>query len=155
MYSASLFAEETEEEKAEREGKARKKAAAKAEKLRAQGKTAEAEQVLKKCEAELAKEAGQLHAEAEKEKQKKDDDALMTLTVVFSLVVSIALFMMLPYCYIQMDADRHSLRDPDRDCGGHRAACDFLWLSGARIPDEGYSAHIYVSWRRAQMHQLH
>ena len=97
MYSASLFAEETEEEKAEREGKARKKAAAKAEKLRAQGKTAEAEQVLKKCEEKLAKEAGQLHAEAEKEKQKKDDDVLMTLTVVFSLVVSIALFMMLPY----------------------------------------------------------
>ena len=97
MYSASLFAEETEEEKAEREGKARKKAAAKAEKLRAQGKTAEAEQVLKKCEEKLAKEAGQLHAEAEKEKQKKDDDVLMTLTVVFSLIVSIALFMMLPY----------------------------------------------------------
>ncbi len=97
MYSASLFAEETEEEKAEREGKARKKAAEKAEKLRAQGKTAEAEQVLKKCEEKLAKEAGQLHAEAEKEKQKKDDDLLMTLTVVFSLVVSIALFMMLPY----------------------------------------------------------
>ena len=97
MYSASLFAEETEEEKAERERKARKKAAAKAEKLRAQGKTAEAEQVLKKCEEKLAKEAGQLHAEAEKEKQKKDDDVLMTLTVVFSLVVSIALFMMLPY----------------------------------------------------------
>lgn len=97
MYSASLFAEETEEEKAEREGKARRKAAEKAEKLRAQGKTAEAEQVLKKCEEKLAKEAGQLHAEAEKEKQKKDDDLLMTLTVVFSLVVSIALFMMLPY----------------------------------------------------------
>lgn len=97
MYSASLFAEETEEEKAEREGKARKKAAAKAEKLKAQGKTAEAEQVLAKCEEKLAKEAGQLHAEAEKEKQKKDDDLLMTLTVVFSLVVSIALFMMLPY----------------------------------------------------------
>ena len=97
MYSASLFAEETEEEKAEREGKTREKAAAKAEKLRAQGKTAEAEQVLKKCEEKLAKEAGQLHAEAEKEKQKKDDDVLMTLTVVFSLIVSIALFMMLPY----------------------------------------------------------
>lgn len=97
MYSASLFAEETAEEKAEREGKARRKAAEKAEKLRAQGKTAEAEQVLKKCEEKLAKEAGQLHAEAEKEKQKKDDDLLMTLTVVFSLVVSIALFMMLPY----------------------------------------------------------
>ncbi len=97
MYSASLFAEETEEEKNEREGKARKKAAAKAEKLRAQGKSAEAEQVLAKCEEKLAKEAGALAAEAEKEKQKKDDDLLMTLTVIFSLVVSVGLFMMLPY----------------------------------------------------------
>lgn len=97
MYSASLFAEETEEEKAEREGKARKKAESKAEKLRAQGKAAEAEQVLAKCEEKLAKEAGKLAAEAEKEKQKKDDDVLMALTVVFSLVISVALFMILPY----------------------------------------------------------
>ena len=87
MYSASLFAEETEEEKAEREGKARKKAQAKAEKLRTQGKTAEAEQVLAKCEEKLAKEAGAIAAEAEKEKKKKDDDLLMTLTVLFSLVI--------------------------------------------------------------------
>ena len=72
MYSASLFAEETEEEKAEREGKARKKAQAKAEKLRTQGKTAEAEQVLAKCEEKLAKEAGAIAAEAEKEKKKKE-----------------------------------------------------------------------------------
>ena len=97
MYSASLFAEETEEEKAEREGKARKKAQAKAEKLRTQGKTAEAEQVLAKCEEKLAKEAGAIAAEAEKEKKKKDDDLLMTLTVLFSLVISVALFIMLPY----------------------------------------------------------
>lgn len=97
MYSASLFAEETEEEKAEREGKARKKAAEKAEKLRVKGKLAEAEQVLAKCEEKLAKEAGELAAEAAKEKQKKDDDVLMTMTVIFSLVISVALFMMLPY----------------------------------------------------------
>ena len=46
MYSASQFAEETDEERAEREGKARKKAAAKAEKLRSQGKEAQAQAVL-------------------------------------------------------------------------------------------------------------
>lgn len=97
MYSASLFAEETEEEKEERETKARGKAAAKAEKLRAQGKEEQAEQVLAKCEEKLLKEAGALAAEAEKEKQKKDNDLLMTLTVVVSLIFSIALFMMLPY----------------------------------------------------------
>lgn len=93
MYSASLFAEETQEEKQEREDKARKKAERKAQKLRSQGKDAEAESVLAKCEEKLAKEAGGDSSDQEK----KDDDMLMTLTVVFSLVFSIALFMMLPY----------------------------------------------------------
>ena len=84
MYSASLFAEETEEEKAEREGKARKKAQAKAEKLRTQGKTAEAEQVLAKCEEKLAKEAGAIAAEAEKEKKKKDSNFSIDIRFSFS-----------------------------------------------------------------------
>ena len=97
MFSASLFAEETEEERAEREGKARKKAEARAEKLKQQGKMEEAQAVLDKCEKKLEKEAGAMAASAEKEKQKKDDDLLMTLTVVFSLVFSIVLFMMVPY----------------------------------------------------------
>ena len=109
MYSASLFAEETEEEKAEREGKARKKAAEKAEKLRAQGKTAEAEQVLKKCEEKLAKEAGQLHAEAEKEKQKKDDDLLMTPGFFSRFSAGNAVF--LPgICYNEPDKTAHILQ---------------------------------------------
>ena len=95
MYSASLFAEETEEEKAEREEKARKKASAKAEKLRKQGKDAEAEKVLKKCEEKLAKEAGTSSESGKKEEG--ENDLLMTMTVIFSLVFSIALFMMLPY----------------------------------------------------------
>lgn len=93
MYSASLFAEETEEEQAEREGKARKKAAAKAEKLRSQGKSEAADRVLQKCEEKLAKEAGATSSGKEGE----DSDTLMTLTVIFSLVFSIVLFMMLPY----------------------------------------------------------
>lgn len=91
MYSASLFAEETEEERAQREGKARKKAEAKAQKLRAQGKNDEAQAVLAKCEEKLAKEAGTSSS------SDKDDDWLMTLTVIFSLVFSVVLFMMLPY----------------------------------------------------------
>ncbi len=91
MYSASLFAEETEEERTEREGKARKKASAKAEKLRAQGKTAEAEKVLRKCEEKLAKEAGDANGSG------GDDDLLMTMTVIFSLAFSVALFILLPY----------------------------------------------------------
>lgn len=42
MYSASLFAEETEEERKEREGKARRKAQAKADRLRKHGREQDA-----------------------------------------------------------------------------------------------------------------
>ena len=62
MYSASLFAEESEEERNEREAHERAKASKKAEKLRAAGKTEEAEAVLRKCEEKLAKTAEQMSA---------------------------------------------------------------------------------------------
>lgn len=97
MFSASLFAEETEEERQEREGKAREKAQKKADKLRAQGKEAEAEAVLKSCEEKLEKEAAKLAKEAEKDKKDSENDLLMIATVIFSVVISMALFMMLPY----------------------------------------------------------
>lgn len=93
MFSASQFAEETQEEKEERESKARAKALAKAQKLRSQGKEAEADKVLRKCEEKLAKEAAQGSAASGKE----ESDWMMTATVVFSLAFSIILFMMLPY----------------------------------------------------------
>lgn len=94
MYSASLFAEESEEERNEREAHEREKASKKADRLRAKGKTAEAEAVLKKCEEKLAKEAEQMAAG---NKDDGENDLLMTLTVIFSIIVSVALFMMLPY----------------------------------------------------------
>jgi uncharacterized protein YqhQ len=97
MFSASLFAEETEEERKEREGKAREKAKKKADRLRAQGKASEADEVLAACEAKLAKEAGKMAEAAEKDKKDSENDALMIATVIFSMVISIALFMMLPY----------------------------------------------------------
>lgn len=93
MYSASLFAEESQEEREEREGKARKKAQAKARRLQAQGKEAEAEAVLQKCEEKLAREA-QSGSDGD---GKDDDDWLMTLTVIVSLIFSVILFMMVPY----------------------------------------------------------
>ncbi len=90
MYSANFYAEESPEEQAEREGKARKKAAEKAEKYRAKGQEAKAQQVLDKCEKKLAKEAASGEAS-------DDDDWIMTVTVIVSLVFSVALFMMAPY----------------------------------------------------------
>ncbi len=94
MYSASLFAEESEEERNEREAHEREKASKKADRLRAKGKTAEAEEVLKKCEEKLVKEAEKMAAGGGDD---SENDLLMTLTVIFSIVVSVALFMMLPY----------------------------------------------------------
>ena len=100
MFSADLFAEESEKELEERLASEKKKAEKKAEKLRAHGKDGEAEELLKKT---------QENARAEREKLKKreesgggksedsDNSLLLTLTLVLSLAVSIALFMMLPY----------------------------------------------------------
>lgn len=93
MYSASLFAEETEEEQREREEKARGKAREKAEKLERQGKKEEAQRVLQSCEEKLQKTAAAQKAEEEKD----GSDVLMTLTVIVSLIFSVALFIMLPY----------------------------------------------------------
>lgn len=93
MYSASLFAEETEEEQREREEKARRKAQTKAAKLEQQGKKEEAQKVLQDCEEKLRK-----IAESQKAEEGKDgSDILMTLTVIVSLIFSVALFIMLPY----------------------------------------------------------
>ena len=99
MFSASLFAEETEEERAEREGKARAKAQKKAKALREKGKTEEAEKVLRTCEEKLAKEAEELGASTVEDARKKENDnsLLMTLTVIFSIAMSVVIFMMIPY----------------------------------------------------------
>jgi uncharacterized protein YqhQ len=90
MFSASMFAEETDEETMQREAKARKKAEEKAQKLRSQGKEEKAQAVLQKCEKKLAKERGSASGES-------DDDWVMTMTVIVSLIFSIVLFMMVPY----------------------------------------------------------
>ncbi|MCD7885227.1 MAG: DUF1385 domain-containing protein [Lachnospiraceae bacterium] len=90
MFSASFFAEETEEEKNERETKARKKAFEKSEKLRAKGKMDAAAKVIDKCEKKLEKEAASGDVSS-------DDDWLMTVTVIISIAFSVVLFMMLPY----------------------------------------------------------
>lgn len=92
MYSASLFAEETDEEQAQRVEKARQRAATKAGKLRSRGKDEAAKRVLQKCEEKLAKEVGAASGD-----KGEDSDTLMTVTVFLSLAFSIVLFMMVPY----------------------------------------------------------
>lgn len=101
MFSADFFAEETEGELEERLDKERKKAEKKAEKLEKQGKAEEAKDVLKKAQDKGEEERARLNkrgaADTGVEEKKEDNSVLMGLTVVFSIVMSVALFMMLPY----------------------------------------------------------
>lgn len=101
MFSADFFAEETESELEERLAKEWKKAEKKAEKLSSQGKAEEAKQVLDHARTEAEKERKRLTkrgaADTAVEEKKEDNSILMGFTVAFSIVLSVALFMMLPY----------------------------------------------------------
>lgn len=101
MFSADFFAEETESELEERLEKELKKAEKKAEKLEKQGKTEEGAQFLKKAQEKAAEERARLvkrgAADTAMEEKKEDNSLLMGLTVAFSIVMSVGLFMMLPY----------------------------------------------------------
>ena len=100
MYSADFFAEEAEEELEERLAKEQKKAEKKAERLKSQGKEEEAGKVLEKAAMEAARERENVQgrtAKNAKSEDKKEDNSLMMGLTVASLVISVALFMMLPY----------------------------------------------------------
>ena len=96
MFSADLFAEESEKEMEERLSDEKKKAA----KLRAAGKAQEADRLLEKTEKSAEKERESLRNRTQSGNGKSEDSdntVLLGLTVAFSLIVSVALFMMLPY----------------------------------------------------------
>lgn len=90
MFSATFYAEETEEEHAAWEAKERKKAIEKSEKLRAKGKMDAAQKVIEKCEKRIEREN-------EAGETPDNNDWIMTVTVIFSLAFSVVLFMLLPY----------------------------------------------------------
>lgn len=101
MFSAEFFAEETPQELEERLAKERARAEKKAGRRRAAGNAQEADKVMEAFEAEASQQreavrsrAGMDAAQADK---KSDNPVLMGLTVAFSLTLSVALFMMLPY----------------------------------------------------------
>ena len=101
MVSADFFAEESAEETEKRLKEEQEKAEKKAARLRAKGKDAEADELLKKNREEAEKEravlAGKKDGTLSREETKEDNSLLLGLTVAFSLVLSIGLFMMLPY----------------------------------------------------------
>ena len=101
MYSAEFFAEETPKELEERLADERKKVEKKAKKLQKEGKEAEAEKLLqetaRKEQEQREKVAARAEAEDASEKKSGENKFLMGATVAFSIVMSVALFMMLPY----------------------------------------------------------
>ena len=101
MYSAEFFAEETPAELEERLEGEKKKAEKKAQRMRSQGKDSEADKVIADFEEKAAREREENLKQAEAKDpaaEKKDDNSLLLgLTVAFSIVISIGLFMMLPY----------------------------------------------------------
>lgn len=100
MYSADFFAEESESEMEDRLKKEQAKAEKKAQKLTASGREEEARELLEKTAKAAEKDRAELAKRNEgmaPEDKKEDTGILMYLTVAFSLVMSIALFMLLPY----------------------------------------------------------
>ena len=101
MYSAEFFAEETPAELEERHKGEKKKAQKKAAKMRASGKDSDAEMFLAKEEERMAKEREEVlsraASEAGKKEENKENRLLLGATVAFSICLSVALFMMLPY----------------------------------------------------------
>ena len=105
MFSAEFFAEETPQELEERLAAELKKTQKKAQALRAKGRDEEAEKLLQKFEEEAGKERKELRERTQEAQEtaagkagkKEDHSVLMGLTVAFSLILSIGLFMMLPY----------------------------------------------------------
>ena len=102
MYSADFFAEETEEELNKRLQEEAQKARKKAERLRNAGNDARAREILEKQkrkeEEERAAFERQKNGEAGSGQKEEEGNALlMGLTIAFSLILSISLFMMLPY----------------------------------------------------------
>ena len=100
MFSADLFAEESEKELEERLSDEKKKAEKKAQKLKAAGKEHEAQELLEKTQKKAQAERQKLQERGDSGNGKSadsDNSVLLTFTLIFSLAVSIALFMLLPY----------------------------------------------------------
>ena len=100
MFSADLFAEESEKELEERLSDEKKKAEKKAAKLRAAGKSEQADHLLEEAQKKADEERKKLkerEASGNGKSSDSDNSLLLTLTLIFSLAVSIALFIMLPY----------------------------------------------------------
>lgn len=107
MLSAEFFAEESVEETKERLKEEKKKTEKKAERLRASGKEKEAKELLEAFEEragqEIAKaeEGGVASDDAKKSIEEKEKDSgnsiLMGVTVFISVLMSVGLFMLLPY----------------------------------------------------------
>lgn len=100
MFSADLFAEESGKELEARLADEKKKAEKKAGRLKKSGREEEAKALLAKKEREAEEERRKLRERGESGNGKSEDadnSFLLGVTVAISIVLSVALFMMLPY----------------------------------------------------------
>ena len=101
------------------------------------------------------KELTEEEKRAQEEKEKKQEKALMTGTLIFSVVIAVAVFMMLPYFLSNLF---RNLTDSRWVLSLVESAVRVIIFLGYLFPgvtDEGYPADLHVSRGGAQVHQLH
>ncbi len=89
--------------------------------------------------------------EAEQKKKEKQESALMTGTVIVSIVFAVAIFMVLPYLLSAFETMDSLLWSSycNRGSGANR---HFYFVYTADFPHGRYSAYFYVPWCRAQVY---
>lgn len=102
-------------------------------------------------EEEAAKNAKLTEEElsAKKQKEAKQFQWLLYITVAFSIVISVAAFMLLPYALASL-LRKVGTSEFWSYCG--RSLCKAYtvsWIYASDFQDEGHSEDVYVSWGRA------
>ena len=97
-------------------------------------------------------EPGKFEKALDKATGGKTNDLLLGLTVVFSIVMSVAIFIMLPY--FMSTLLRKVIHSTTVITLLEGVLRDLYSLSAADFPDERHPESIYVPRSRAQMHQL-
>ena len=75
--------------------------------------------------------------EKDGEKEKKKEDFAMTLTVAFSVLLAVGIFILLPYG-ISLVFQKYISSHYNFPFGRNSAAFDFCGLCGGNLPDAGY-----------------
>ena len=80
------------------------------------------------------------------EKQETSDELLMIGTVIVSLIIAVALFMLLPAFLCGIDGACDKKQGSDFDCRGCNTTAYFSCICYPDIHDERHQTRIYVPW---------